>query len=127
MPRPTKRRTPAARAAARPAPALPPVIAPGAAAAAVAGTPAKDGPARKDKRSEELRIKVTEAVRQRFKQTAKELGVKKGALLEQLLAVWHARHPEDGRAGKLAQDSTAAAIPAVAKAAPATKRRPRGA
>lgn len=117
MPRPTKRRTSAARAAAPPPPALPPVIAPGA---DVAGTPATDRPARKNKRSEELRIKVTAAVRQRFKQTAKELGIKKGALLEQLLAAWHARHPEDGGAGKLAQDG-------AAKTAPATKRRPGGA
>lgn len=42
-------------------------------------------------RSEELRFKVTESFRQQFKQTAKELGLKKSALLEKLLADWHAR------------------------------------
>lgn len=44
-------------------------------------------------RSEELCFKVTGTFKQAFKQTAKELGLKKSALLEKLLAEWRERHP----------------------------------
>lgn len=44
-------------------------------------------------RSEELRFKVTVTCKQQFKLAAKELGLKKSAFLEKLLADWHARQP----------------------------------
>lgn len=56
-------------------------------------------------RSEELRFKVTDSVKQSFKSAARELGIKKGVLLERLLADWQARHTPSGRAAKLAQHS----------------------
>jgi hypothetical protein len=47
-----------------------------------------NGAAKKAPRSEELRFKVTEDVRQRFKLAAKAAGLKKGLFLERLLAAW---------------------------------------
>jgi hypothetical protein len=48
---------------------------------------------KKAARSEDLRLKVTGGVKQRFKQAAKAAGVKKGVLLERLLAEWEKRQP----------------------------------
>jgi hypothetical protein len=70
----------------------------------------KDGAAKKDARSEDLRVKVTAGLKQRFKQAAKAAGVKKGVLLERLLAAWEERSPAV---------ATASAQPA-AEAAPAS-------
>jgi hypothetical protein len=81
--------------------------------------PAKERAAPQDERAEELRFKVTAAFKQNFKQTAKDLGVKKAALLETLLAEWQARHAVSGGAAKL--------VPGKAGVAPAPARSPRAA
>ncbi len=60
------------------------------------GTTDKDGKnctVKKAERSAELCFKVTGTFKKTFKQTAKELGLKKSALLEKLLAEWRERHP----------------------------------
>lgn len=53
----------------------------------------KDSAAKKSARSDDLRLKVTGGLKQRFKQAAKAAGVKKGVLLEQLLTEWEKRQP----------------------------------
>lgn len=53
----------------------------------------KQGMAEKTARSETLDLRVTAALKQRFKQAAKEQGLKKAAFLEKLLAEWQARQP----------------------------------
>lgn len=66
------------------------------AAKSATGTTDKGGKKRTVKtaeRSAELCFKVTGAFKQTFKQTAKELGQKKSALLEKLLTEWRERHP----------------------------------
>jgi hypothetical protein len=63
----------------------------------------QDAATKKAGRSEELRFKVTEAVRERFKQGAKALGVKKGVFLEKLLAGWQGEQP--GRMSAVASPS----------------------
>lgn len=55
--------------------------------------PAAKSAPKPTQRFEELRFKVTETFRQQFKQAAKDLGLKKSAFLEKLLADWHARQP----------------------------------
>jgi hypothetical protein len=59
----------------------------------MAEAPPKDAARKKAARSEDLRIKVAGGLKQRFKQAAKSAGVKKGVLLERLLAEWEARQP----------------------------------
>jgi hypothetical protein len=95
---------------ARSAPTSPPGSAAGAGPGAEA--PPKTRPAAKAERSEELRFKVTADFRQRFKQTAKEAGIKKSVLLERLLAAWHERHPLGDRTARPASGNAAPARPA---------------
>ncbi len=78
----------------------------------VADKPPTDNAPKKAARSQELRFKVTDSFKQRFKQAAKDLGIKKTALLERLLAEWQDR--------RMAADG--APKPAPAKADP---RKPR--
>ena len=116
MPKPTKQKLSRTGApAARTPPARP-----------AAGTgngaqrkPAKERVAPQDERAEELRFKVTAAFKQTFKQTAKDLGIKKTPLLETLLAEWQARRAVSGGAAKL--------VPGKAGVAPAPARSPRAA
>jgi len=53
--------------------------------------PSKGQAALKGDRAEELRFTVPTAFKQTFKQAAKDLGLKKVALLETLFAEWQAR------------------------------------
>lgn len=86
----TKRTSPATGSTAAPASKAAPAATPETVAADVHG---KDHAAKTAQRSEELRFKVTRSFKQAFKQTAKELGLKKTALLEKLLTDWRERHP----------------------------------
>lgn len=75
------------------------------------GTTDKGGkkrPVKTAERSEELCFKVTGTFKQAFKQTAKELGLKKSALLEKLFAEWRERHPAvtAGAGATAASDTT---------------------
>lgn len=56
-------------------------------------TPPTQGLPDKAERSDALHVKVTAAFKQRFKQAAKDQGLKKAAFLEKLLADWQARQP----------------------------------
>lgn len=47
----------------------------------------------KTARSDSLNLRVTTDLKQRFKQAAKDQGLKKAAFLEKLLAEWRARNP----------------------------------
>lgn len=61
---------------------------------------------------------MTGAFKQAFKQAAKELGLKKSALLEKLLAEWRERHPAvtAGAGAKAASGTTPARRARDAKA-----------
>ena len=90
MPKATKRTKTAPSSATRPSAKLPAATDPGKSAA---GEPTAKRASKPTEKAEELRFKVTPTFKQNFKQTAKELGLKKGALLEKLLADWHSRPP----------------------------------
>ncbi len=90
MPKATKRTKAAPPAAPRPSAKLPAATDPGKSAK---GKPTAQQAPKPTEKAEELRFKVTPAFKQNFKQTAKELGLKKGVLLEKLLADWHSRPP----------------------------------
>jgi hypothetical protein len=123
MPKPTKQKLSRSGApVARTPPARPAAGAGGGAQR----KPPKERVAPQDERAEELRFKVTAAFKQLFKQTAKDLGVKKAALLETLLAEWQARHAVSGGAAKLAPGKTGVA-PAPARSPRAAKPRSRAA
>jgi hypothetical protein len=105
MSKPAKRTNPASGTTAAPASKVAPAAKP---ANAVADGRGKDRAAKMAQRSEELHFKVTRSFKQDFKQTAKELNLKKTALLEKLLADWRERHPvAPASAEKAAADSTA--------------------
>lgn len=88
MPKATKRTRTGTSAAPRPSAKLSGATDPGKSSK---GKPTAQPAPKPSEKAEELRFKVTPAFKQTFKQTAKELGLKKGALLEKLLADWHAR------------------------------------
>jgi hypothetical protein len=90
MPKATKRTKTETPAATRPSAKLPAATDHGKSAA---GKPTAKRASKPTEKTEELRFKVTPTFKQNFKQTAKELGLKKGALLEKLLADWHSRPP----------------------------------
>lgn len=90
MPKATKPTKTATSAAPRPSAELPAATDPGKTSA---GKPTEKRASKPTEKAEELRFKVTPTFKQNFKQTAKELGLKKGALLEKLLAHWHSRPP----------------------------------
>lgn len=88
----------------------------------------KDSAGKKKARLEDLRLKVTPGLKQRFKQAAKAAGLKKGALLERLLIELEKRQPGLNATSAPAPDGVAADLraPAVAPA-PQAKRSSRGA
>jgi hypothetical protein len=123
MPKPTKPKSSRSEAHAARAPSRRP------AAEANKGTEQtqpKERVTSKEDRAEELRFKVTTAFKQNFKQAAKDLGMKKVALLETLLAEWQARRANSGNAAKTAPGK-ALATPATARPARVAKPRSRAA
>jgi hypothetical protein len=116
MPKPTKRKSSRSEAHAD-------RIASGRPAAAAnkrtEQTQPKERVTSKEDHAEELRFKVTTAFKQNFKQVAKDLGIKKAALLETLLAEWQARRATSGKAAK--------PVPRKGPAPPATTRPARAA
>jgi hypothetical protein len=123
MPKPTKPKSSLSEAhAARAAFRRPPA----AANKRTEQTQPKERVTSKEDRAEELRFKVTTAFKQSFKQAAKDLGLKKVALLETLLAEWQARRATSGNAAKPAPGKAPAPL-ATARPARAAKPRSRAA
>lgn len=90
MPKATKRTHTETPAATRPTAEFSAATDPGKSSA---GKPTGKRPSKPAQKAEELTFKVTPAFKQSFKQAAKDLGLKKGALLEKLLADWQSRPP----------------------------------
>lgn len=88
--------------------------------------PRKERVAPQDERAAELRFKVTAPFKQLFKQTAKDLGIKKAALLETLFAEWQARQAVSGGVAKQAPGKPGVAT-AKARSPRAAKTRARAA
>jgi hypothetical protein len=109
MPKATKRTKAAPPAAPRPSAKLPAATDPGKSAK---GKPTAQQAPKPAEKAEELRFKVTPTFKQSFKQTAKELGLKKGALLEKLLAHWHSRPPAPAERALTAARKAITAMPA---------------
>jgi hypothetical protein len=109
MPKATKRTKTAPSAAPRPSAELPAATDPGKTSA---GKPTEKRASKPTEKAEELRFKVTPTFKQNFKQTAKELGLKKGALLEKLLAHWHSRPPAPAERALTAARKAITAMPA---------------